>query len=65
MKWLLRLLRGKPRREYPLSLTALRRSDPCWCGSGRRYARCHRREDRRRLRELGLNPGALNAHPFL
>lgn len=35
----------------------LRRSDPCWCHSGRKFKHCHlRRED-----EKGLPPQALNA----
>lgn len=65
MNWLLRLLGRKPRSKYPASLAGLRRNDPCWCGSDRSYGRCHRREDRGRLRELGLNPDALSANPFL
>lgn len=51
-----RLLRRFVRpRAYPTNLQDLRRRDPCWCGSGKTYGRCHRRQDRRRERELGLN----------
>ena len=26
----------------------LRRNDPCWCGSGKKYKRCHMESDERR-----------------
>lgn len=60
MKRLLsRLLTGnKPEPDsYPRSMQDLRGSDPCWCGSGKSYRRCHRPEDRRREKELGIDRG--------
>lgn len=60
MKRLLsRLLRGSKSKSdsYPRSMQDLRGGDPCWCGSGKSYRRCHRPEDRRREKELGLGPG--------
>ena len=29
-------------RTAPAAPTALRSNDPCWCGSGRKYKRCHK-----------------------
>ena len=29
-------------RAAPSAPTALRSNDPCWCGSGRKYKRCHK-----------------------
>jgi uncharacterized protein YecA (UPF0149 family) len=26
----------------------LQRNDPCWCGSGKKYKKCHYEEDRKR-----------------
>jgi uncharacterized protein YecA (UPF0149 family) len=26
----------------------LQRNDPCWCGSGKKYKKCHSEEDRKR-----------------
>ena len=40
---------GPPRAEDVVSTSApgrvLAANDPCWCGSGRRYKRCHRKAD--------------------
>ena len=38
-----------PARRPPSPQTArgLGRNDPCWCGSGKKYKRCHWRQDRR------------------
>jgi hypothetical protein len=63
--WLNKLFRRETRAELPDSLVDLRGSDPCWCGSGRKYARCHRPEDRRRMRELGISPAAYRGNPFV
>ena len=41
--------------DYPTSMQDLRGGDPCWCGSGKNYRKCHRPEDRKREKELGLN----------
>lgn len=65
MRWLDRLFRRRRTRPLPDSMTDLRRSDPCWCGSGRRYAGCHRKEDRQRMRELGISKGRLRNNPFV
>jgi len=29
---------------------SLGRNDDCWCGSGRKYKKCHLKEDERKLR---------------
>jgi len=43
---------GKERRAPPVqdasrrpTPQSLRRNDPCWCGSGKKYKRCHMRQD--------------------
>jgi uncharacterized protein YecA (UPF0149 family) len=38
-----RTIFGKP----PDSALTLRRNDPCWCGSGKKYKRCHEEKDRK------------------
>lgn len=37
------------------------RNDPCWCGSGKKYKKCHLRSDQARARQ-GLPPGQPVAH---
>jgi hypothetical protein len=27
---------------------SVQRNDPCWCGSGRKYKKCHYEDDRKR-----------------
>lgn len=57
MKFLWRKFFGRssrPQGEYPRSMQDLRGGDPCWCGSDKPYRKCHRPEDRRRQKELGL-----------
>lgn len=44
----------KSTEDYPRSMQDLRGGDPCWCGSGQSYRQCHRPEDRRRQKELGI-----------
>lgn len=44
----MRPVQAPPRRAAPRS------NDPCWCGSGRKYKRCHR------LSELPLSPGRVS-----
>lgn len=39
----------EPSQQQPASMLELRHGDPCWCGSGKQYQRCHRKEDRQRL----------------
>lgn len=41
-------------QAYPCSMQDLRGGDLCWCGSGKQYRKCHRSEDRRREKELGI-----------
>ncbi|SHJ89399.1 SEC-C motif-containing protein [Malonomonas rubra DSM 5091] len=41
--------------DYPRSMLDLQGSDPCWCGSGKAYRKCHRPADRKRAKELGLD----------
>jgi preprotein translocase subunit SecA len=39
---------GEGRQAQPVrepSAQSLGRNDPCWCGSGKKYKRCHMRED--------------------
>jgi len=40
---LLDKLFGKPK-----PIPELRRNDPCWCGSGKKYKRCHLESDERK-----------------
>jgi hypothetical protein len=65
MTWLDRLLRRRRTNEIPDSMTTLHRRDPCWCGSGRKYGSCHRKEDKQRMRELGINKAGLSSNPFV
>jgi methionyl aminopeptidase len=37
-------------------------NDPCWCGSGRKYKRCHRRTEGRVLQGVVSAPRAVPAH---
>ena len=34
-------------RLPPKSAMDLQRNDPCWCGSGKKYKKCHYESDRR------------------
>jgi len=43
MGLLSRLFRHAP----PESAKQLDRNDPCWCGSGKKYKKCHYEEDRK------------------
>lgn len=66
MNWLKRLFRsGREPDNTADSMTDLRRSDPCWCGSGRHYGKCHCKEDLKRMRALGINQAALRSNPFV
>jgi hypothetical protein len=38
-----RLLHGRP----PDIAASLGRNDPCWCGSGKKYKRCHYEADKK------------------
>lgn len=48
-----RLVFGPP--EPPPFVGEMAPTDPCWCGSGRAYRRCHRASDRAKGR--GALPG--------
>jgi hypothetical protein len=63
MTWLNRLFRRSRTQPLPDSMTNLRRRDPCWCGSGKRYVRCHRKEDRQRMRDLRIDK--VRRNPFV
>mgnify|MGYP001378756088 CR=1 FL=1 len=41
--------------KTPRSMQELRGGDLCWCGSEKPYRKCHRPEDRKRQKELGIN----------
>ena len=36
-----------PKPPKPEKLQKLGRNDPCWCGSGKKYKRCHMKSDKR------------------
>ncbi len=36
----------KPKWPKPAKPKSLRRNDPCWCGSGKKYKQCHLKSDR-------------------
>lgn len=55
MNKLFKKLRRRIPDGYPSSMMDLRPGDPCWCGSGKSYRKCHRPDDRRREKELGLD----------
>lgn len=66
MNWLKRLFRvRRDPNTTAESMMDLRRSDPCWCGSGRRYGKCHRKEDLKSMRALGISKTALRSNPFV
>jgi len=33
------------------------RNDPCWCGSGRKYKKCHLHEDEKKSRKAAAGCG--------
>ena len=47
------------KQEGALSVT-LGRNDPCWCGSGRKYKKCHLPEEEKKAVEKACN---LNCGP--
>lgn len=53
--WLISKNIKKTESDYPTSMQELRTNGPCWCGSDKPYRRCHRSEDRKREKELGLD----------
>ena len=42
--------------------TKLGRNDPCWCGSGKKYKRCHWREDKEKQAALAVQPPAVSTN---
>jgi hypothetical protein len=48
MSWLRNLLAPEPPR---LQAAELGRNDPCWCGSGKKYKKCHLSSDEANQRE--------------
>jgi uncharacterized protein YecA (UPF0149 family) len=36
---------SKLRKQPPKSATNFKRNDPCWCGSGKKYKKCHYESD--------------------
>ena len=45
-------------KEQPASKEKPGRNDPCWCGSGKKYKKCHLPEDdERQARACSLNCG--------
>ena len=51
--------------HVPDTMQELGRNDPCWCGSGRKYKKCHRDEDVRRLAEVRGRGGSAACDAFL
>jgi len=49
--FLKRFIQASPNGPLPTSMQSMRGSDPCWCGSGKKYRFCHRRSDRRQLKQ--------------
>ena len=43
MEWLNRSVFKRP----PEAALSLSRNDTCWCGSGKKYKRCHEESDRK------------------
>ena len=50
MKFLKNIANYFVREEGACQPRNLGRNDECWCGSGRKYKRCHLEEDERKLR---------------
>ena len=44
MRWLQKLFSSRP-APSGVDRSTLRRNDPCWCGSGKKYKRCHLAKD--------------------
>ncbi len=44
MRWLQKLFSSRP-APAGVDREALRRNDPCWCGSGKKYKKCHLAKD--------------------
>ena len=44
MRWLQKLFSSRP-APADVDRSTLRRNDPCWCGSGKKYKKCHLAKD--------------------
>lgn len=55
MKWLKRLLGSEDRGD---ERGPIGRNDPCWCGSGAKYKRCHLESDLAKARARAVTPCA-------
>ena len=44
LRWLQKLFSSRP-APAGIDRNALGRNDPCWCGSGKKYKRCHLAKD--------------------
>jgi hypothetical protein len=51
MSWLRNLLTEKP---APAQSATLNRNDDCWCGSGKKYKKCHLTSDAANQREAKI-----------
>ena len=49
MGFLSKLLGGE---STPREIPKLGRNDPCWCGSGKKYKKCHMESDQRKLSRI-------------
>ena len=38
-------------------MAVLGRNDACWCGSGKKYKKCHLAEDEKKFSKKGINCG--------
>lgn len=46
MRWIQKLLSSRPAPAAAgPDRTAIGRNDPCWCGSGKKYKKCHLSKD--------------------
>ncbi len=45
-------------KQPPPDALRLSRNDPCWCGSGKKYKRCHYDSDRRFFQSRGNSCGS-------
>ncbi len=39
-------------------ITKLGRNEACWCGSGKKYKKCHLAEDEKKFGKKGVNCGS-------
>ncbi len=59
MGFIKELLSSFVSEDKPNYSNSLGRNDPCWCGSGKKYKKCHLDADeRKRSRNFGLGCGS-------